>query len=220
MSRKKQFAIFGLGRFGSNLALTLEEMGYHVLGVDRDEAVAASLARRLTHVVSFDIRDTQAMYQAGISNFDTVVISSKNLEASLMATMLCKEMNIPEILVKAIDERHAEMAKKLGATNVIFSERDTARRTAFHLVSPHAVDRISLDANINIISMQAPEKLIGQSLMDANLRLDYNINVIAIKRGDTTLVTPPPNHVFRGEDRIFLLGTPASLARFEEAMNG
>ena len=127
---QKQFAILGLGRFGKNVALTLEEMGYEVLGVDKDETIVADLAEHLTRVVSFDIRDARALDQVGIANFDTVVIASKNLESSLMATMLCKERNISEIVVKAIDERHAKMAERLGATKIIFSERDMARRVA------------------------------------------------------------------------------------------
>ena len=218
MSSKKQFAVLGLGRFGGSLALALEDMGYHVLGVDRDEAVAANFAKVLTHVVSFDFRDAQTMEKVGIQNFDTVAIAAKNLEASLMATMICKEMGIGEIVVKAIDERHAEMARKLGATNVIFSERDTARRTALHLVSPHAVDHISLEGDISVIGLEAPKKLIGKSLMEAGLRAGYSVNVIAIRRGESTNVTPSPNFVFREGDRLFLVGTAHDLTAFEEAM--
>ena len=153
---KKNFAVFGLGRFGMNVALTLEEMGYDVLGVDKDENVVANLSEKLTRVVSFDIRDVRALKEAGIDNFDTVIIASKNLESSLMATMLCNEMNVSEIVVKAIDERHAKMAQQLGATQVIFSERDTARRVAINLVSTNSVDFISVDVDINILSLDVP----------------------------------------------------------------
>ena len=112
----KNFAVLGLGRFGRNVAITLEELGYNVLGVDKDENIAAEVADKLTKVVSFDVRDAHALREVGISDFDVVIIASKSLEASLMATMLCKEFNVGEIIVKAIDERHAEMAKRLGAT--------------------------------------------------------------------------------------------------------
>ena len=91
MAGKRQFAVLGLGRFGISAAQTLEEMGYEVLGVDMDENLVSSLAESLSQVVSFDMRDARAMDQVGIGSFDTVIIASKNLEASLMATMLCKE---------------------------------------------------------------------------------------------------------------------------------
>ena len=214
----KNFAVFGLGRFGRSVALTLEEMGYNVLGVDRDETITASLAETLTRVVSFDVRDAKALREAGIADFDAVVIASKNLESSLMATMLCKEMGVPEIVIKAIDERHAEMAKRLGATKVIFSERDTARRLALSLISDNAVDYMEIDANIKVLSLPAPKNLIGKNLIEANLRAAYNVNIIAIIRGNETIVTPPPNHVFAEGDKIFVTGTPVALAEFERNM--
>ena len=153
---KKNFAVLGLGRFGRNVALTLEQMGYNVLGVDKDEAIAAEMAESLTEVVSFDIRDAHSLREVDIANFDVVVIASKSLEASLMATMLCKEFGVNEIVVKAIDERHAIMAEKLGATRIIFSERDTARRLARSLVLGNAADLMEIDKDMGVLSMNAP----------------------------------------------------------------
>ena len=213
MAKEKQFAVLGLGRFGKYVALTLEEMGYEVLGVDRDENIVADLSESLTRVVSFDIRDARSLDQVGISNFDTVVIASKNLESSLMATMLCKERNISEIVVKAIDERHAEMAKRLGATKIIFSERDTARRVAKHLVS--AVDYIELDTDINILNLDVPQKFIGKNLIELNLSSAYNVNIIAIISNGKTIVTPEPKHIFTEGDKIFVIGSASALSNFE-----
>ena len=218
MPNKKQFAILGLGRFGSNVALTLEKMGYEVLAVDKDENVVEDMSENLMHVVNFDIRDARALDQVGISNFDTVVIGASNLEASLMATMLCAERNISEIVVKAIDERHAEMAKKLGATKIIFSERDMARRVAMLLVSKNAVDYIEIAANINVLSLDAPKKIIGKNLIESNLRSANNVNIIAIIRNNRTIVTPPPSHIFATGDKIFVIGTQAALSKFEQSM--
>lgn len=216
---KKNFAVFGLGRFGLNVALTLEEMGFDVLGVDKDENVVANVSERLTRVVSFDIRDARALKEVGIENFDTVVIASKNLESSLMATMLCNEMNVPEIVVKAIDERHAKMAEQLGATQVIFSERDTARRVAINLVSTNSVDFISVDVDINILSLNVPPQLIGKNLIESNLRAAYNVNLVAIaaKTGEK-IVTPPPQRKFVEGDKLFVIGTAAALSNFERGM--
>lgn len=216
---KRNFAVFGLGRFGLNVALTLEEMGFDVLGVDKDENVVANVSERLTRVVSFDIRDVRALKEVGIENFDTVVIASKNLESSLMATMLCNEMNVPEIVVKAIDERHAKMAEQLGATQVIFSERDTARRVAINLVSTNSVDFISVDVDINILSLNVPPQLIGKNLIESNLRAAYNVNLVAIaaKTGEK-IVTPPPQRKFVEGDKLFVIGTAAALSNFERGM--
>ena len=216
MSDKKQFAVLGLGRFGRNVALTLEKLGYEVLCIEKDEDTAAHMSEILTNVVIFDIRDAQALDQVGISNFDTVVIATTNLESSLMATMLCNERHIHEIVVKAIDERHAKMAKKLGATKMIFPERDTARRVASQLISNNIVDYMEIAADITILSLDAPKKFIGKNLIESNWRGIYNVNVIAIIRNNQTIVTPPPSFTFQANDKIFIIGSQAALSKFEQ----
>lgn len=213
---KKNFAVLGLGRFGRNVALTLEQMGYNVLGVDKDENIAEEMAESLTKVVSFDIRDAHSLREIGISDFDAVVIASKSLEASLMATMLCKEFGVEEIVVKAIDERHAVMAERLGATKIVFSERDTARRLARNLVLENPADLMEVDKDIGVLSMNMPKSLVGKDLIETNLRVEYNVNVIAIKNGDETLIPPPPNRKFQSGDKIFVVGTSDTLAKFEK----
>ena len=216
MSDKKQFAVLGLGRFGRNVALTLEKLGYEVLCIEKDEDTAAHMSEVLNNVVIFDIRDAQALDQVGISNFDTVVIATTNLESSLMATMLCNERHIHEIVVKAIDERHAKMAKKLGATKMIFPERDTARRVASQLISNNIVDYMEIAADITILSLDAPKKFIGKNLIESNWRGIYNVNVIAIIRNNQTIVTPPPSITFQANDKIFIIGSQAALSKFEQ----
>lgn len=218
MSKKKQIAVLGLGRFGQSAAVTLEEMGCEVLGVDKDENVIEKVSEKISRVVSFDIRDSRAFEQIGIENFDCVIISSKNLEASLMATMICEEKNISEIIVKAIDERHAEMAKKLGATQIIFSERDMGRRLALNLVSENAVDYIEIASEVKILSLKVPEKIIGKNLITSNLRAKFNVNVIAIVKNSETIVNPEPTHIFEENEKIFLVGNYSAIAKFESEM--
>ncbi len=213
---RKNFAVLGLGRFGKNVALTLEEMGYNVLGVDKDENVATELAESLTKVVSFDIRDEHALKEVGISEFDVVIIASKSLEASLMATMLCNELNVGEIIVKAIDERHAKMAERLGASRVIFSERDTARRLARSLTAKNIEELSEIDDNIRIIRVKVPEKLVGKNLINSKLRSDYGLNAIAIQSGKEMIISP--SYVFKAEDKIYLIGTNESLLKFEREL--
>lgn len=218
MKNKKQIAVLGLGRFGRSAAITLEEMGCEVLGVDKDENVIEQISDKISRIVSFDIRDARAFDQIGIENFDIVIISSKNLESSLMATMICEEKNIPEIIVKAIDERHAEMAKKLGATKIIFSERDMARRLAMNLISENAIDYIEIAADVKILSLDMPKKICGKNLITSNLRMKYNVNLIAIVKNSETTVNPEPTHIFEEDEKIFLIGTQDALINFEKEM--
>ena len=216
---KKNFAVLGLGRFGKNVALTLEEMGYNVLGVDIDELVATELAESLTKVVSFDIRDEHALKEVGISECDVVIIASKSLEASLMATMLCNELNVGEIIVKAIDERHAKMAERLGASRIIFSERDTARRLARSLTARNVEELSEIDDNIRIIRVKVPGKFVGKNLINSKLRADYGLNAIAIQSSKEMIIPPSLEYVFKSEDRVYLIGTNESLLKFERELD-
>lgn len=218
MKNKKRIAVLGLGRFGRSAAITLEEMGCEVLGVDKDEAVIEQLSEKISKIVSFDIRDSRAFEQIGIENFDVVIISSKNLESSLMATMICEEKNVPQIIVKAIDERHAEMAKKLGATQIIFSERNTGRRLAMHLISENVIDYIEIAADVKILSLDMPKKIIGKNLITSDLRKNFDVNVIAIMKNSEMTVNPEPTHIFEENEKIFLIGTQVALANFEKEM--
>ncbi|WP_295916964.1 TrkA family potassium uptake protein [Anaerovibrio lipolyticus] len=216
VNRKNQFAILGMGRFGISLAVTLEQMGYEVLCVDIDENVVSKLADQVSRIVSFDIRDSRAFDRAGMDSFDTVIISTKNLEASLMATMLCNERNIPDIVVKAIDDRHAVMAKKMGATRIVFSELEMAKRLALQLVTPNVKDYIEIEGDIKIINFNAPKELWNKNLVEANLRAQFGLNVIAIIHEEKTLITPPPTYKFCKGDKVFAIGSNEVLAKFKE----
>jgi len=215
MAKKKQFAVLGLGRFGSNVAISLEQMGYNVLGVEKDETIAAAMADKLTHVLICDIRNSHALEQAGIQNMDAVVIASKNLEASLMAAMICSEMNVPEIIVKAIDERHAEMAKKIGATRIIFSEKSTAKRLALHLVSDNVMDYLDIDGDIKILCLNIPSKYAGKNLIETGWRDKYQVAVIVVENQKETLISPPLTYKFEEGDKIFVIGSLDALSKFE-----
>ena len=136
-----------------------------------------------------------------------------------MATMLCKEFKVGEIIVKAIDERHAKMAKELGATELIFSERDTARQLARKLATKNSSDLKEIDDDIGILSLKVPQKLIGKNLIETNLRKVYNVNVVAIRSGNEMLVPPPPKHIFSADEKIFVIGTNDTLAKFERDMD-
>ena len=111
------------------------------------------------------------------------------------------------------------MAKKLGATEIIFSERDTARRLARRLASEYLSDLKEIDDNINVLSLKVPKKFVGKNLIDAKLHGEHNVNVIAIKSGEETFIAPPPNYVLGAGEKIFVVGTSDSLINFERNLN-
>lgn len=212
---RKQFAILGLGRFGASVAKTLTEMGYQALGVDLNASKVQKLSEVLTHVVTADAADEKTLKALGIGNFDVAIISIGNLGASMMCTMLCKDLGIPEVVVKAIDEQHGKMLDKIGADKVIYSEKDMGKRVAHNLVSSHIMDYIELSNDISLMSILVPQDLVGKNLIEANMRQIYKVNIVAIKNAHTTKVNPAPTEILNEGDEIIVIGEHAAVAKLE-----
>ena len=213
---KRQFVVLGLGRFGSSVALTLSEMGYQVLGVDSDEDIVQKLSDKLTHVVAGNIADMTVLKTLGIGNFDVAIISIGDLGDSLMCTMLCKELGVKKVVVKALDDQHGKMAARVGADNVIYSERDMGRRVAHNLVSSNIMDYIELSNDISLMSIKVPKPVRGKSLAESNSRHDYHVNVVAVKSQGKTVVNPLPQTILNAEDEIIVIGEHEAVADLEE----
>ena len=177
--REKQYAVFGLGRFGTSVALTLNELGYQVMGVDTDEDNVQRLAHELTHVA--DSSDERTLRSLGAQNFDVAVVAIGDLEANMLTTLLLKEIGVPMVVVKAINQVHGKMLKKIGADKIVYSERDMGQRVAHNLISNSIVDYIELSDTISLMSITVPPSLAGKNLIESNLRSRYNVNIVAIK---------------------------------------
>lgn len=213
-TRKQQFIVLGLGKFGRSVARTLHDMGHMVLCADQDEATVQRMSESVPHVMQLDIRDASALREIDIAQFDAAVIAVGDLESSLMCTMLCQEMGIKQIIVKAINERHGRMAEKLGATLLVFSERDTGRQIAHRLSLSHALNYIEIDKDIHIATLQAPKGILGKTLIEIDLRKNSNLNVIAVRSQDRTTLPPDPHYAFEEKDQLIVIGHQEDIAKF------
>jgi len=218
MSKKhKQFAVIGLGRFGSSVALTLARAGYEVLAVDSDEDKAQKISDEVTHVAVADTTDEAALKTLGMRNFDVVVVAiGEDVQANVLTTLLLKEMGVTHIVVKARNELHGKMLEKIGADRIVYPERDMGQRVAHNLVSTNVLDYIELSPNLSLVEINAPRSLIGKSLAEANLRAKYEMNVVAIKRAEKIIVPPHPSDKITSEDVLIVVGGIDGLQRLEE----
>ncbi|MBQ9376936.1 MAG: TrkA family potassium uptake protein [Schwartzia sp.] len=214
MAKAKQFAVFGLGVFGRTVALALSELGFEVLGVDANEEVVQSLADELTYVVTADITDEDAFRELGIAHFDAAVVAMSDLGASLMCTLLCREAGLQSIVVKAKNDRHGFMAERLGATEVIYPNVDMARRVAHNLASNNVMDYIELSDDISLISARVPPMAVGMSLAESDLRRNYDVDVVAIRKRSGLVVNPPSETVLDSEDELVIIGGALEVKRF------
>ena len=193
MSIKQTYAVFGLGRYGIAVAKELVESGAEVLAVDVDEDIVNEASLVLPYCKKADVTDAEVIKQLGIRNIDVVVISmASNLEASVMATVLCKEAGVKTVIAKCTNEMSQKVLSKVGADKVVFPESESGIRLAKNLVSAGFVDVIELSKEVSMIELDVRKEWEGKSLLELDLRKKYSINVIAIRIGDEVSIDIDP----------------------------
>ena len=216
--KKKQYVVLGMGRFGTSVARTLYGLGHDVLGIDKDEEIIQSLSNELTHIVAADVLDEETYRTLGLRNFDVAVVAVRDLEPSVMCTLMLKECGIPFIIAKASTALHGRMLEKIGADKVIYPERDMGIRVGHNLADSNIVDYIELVDNLSIMEIEAPKSMIGKSLSEAELRRLYKVTVVAIRRNGEMFVNPNPQSKIQEKDIMVILGTRECVKALETSM--
>ncbi|MHC1785957.1 MAG: TrkA family potassium uptake protein [Christensenellales bacterium] len=216
-TQKKQFVVFGIGRFGSALCRALSEMGHEVLAVDSNEEHIRAISPYVMQALQLNATDEEAMHSLGVRNFDAAVVSiGDNLRDSIMVTLMCKEMGAKYLLAKATDELHAKMLKKMGADRVVFPERDMGIRVAKTLVSPRVLDLISLTGDYTMADITAPGEWVGHTIQEIDIRKRYNVSVLVIHRAKEVLMNLTADTRIQKDDDLLLLGHRSDVERIEK----
>lgn len=214
MAKKKDFVIFGLGKFGQSVAYSLAEKGCDVLVIDQNEEIIQDASEIVTHAVQADVTDADALAALGIRNFDVAVIAiSNDMQSSIMSTILAKEMGVGYIVAKAQNEIHKRVLEKVGADRVIFPEREIGARIASSLTSKNFVDYIELSDDYSIAEVEVISEWKGKSLREIDFRQVYGINVIAIRQEEEMSITPNPDKELAGGDILIVIGNKENLEK-------
>ncbi|WP_027626875.1 potassium channel family protein [Clostridium lundense] len=217
---KKQFAVIGLGRFGTSVAKTLYALGNDVLAVDSDEDMVQNISDSVTHSVQADGTDENSLRSLGIRNFDVAVVTiGSDLQASVMATLLLKELGVKYIIAKANNELHAKVLYKIGADRVVLPERDMGVRVAHNLVSSNILDYIELSPDYSIAEIVSPKEWHGKNLKQLSVRANYGINVVAIKKDNDINVSPNAEDIIEPGDIVVAIGGAEELSRLENLIS-
>lgn len=214
--KSKQIVVIGAGRFGASFAEAAMELGHEVLLIDRDKERIDLLADTVTHAVQADVSQEGVLYELGISNFDLAVIAIvSNYQASIMSTLICKELGIPSIIAKARDEIHARVLVRIGADKTVFPERDSGIRLAHSLTNQTVLDYISLSDQFRILEIQPLHQWIGKSILENGIRSRYGLNVIAVKEKDELIINPDATTVIHAGTVLTVLGHAKHTGKFE-----
>lgn len=208
----KSFIIIGLGRFGSEAAISLSRQGCEVLAMDTNSDLVQQISDRVTQAVVGDARDKGVLRALDAKAFDCAIVAiGDSLADSVLATMNLKELNVPYIVAKAHDETHSQVLKKLGADRVVIPEKENAARLAKSLSSANVLDYIELSEDYGIIEISAPASWLGKSLLELNVRAKVGVTVLAVKRNTEITVSPTADFRMQKGDTLVVLGDAKAL---------
>lgn len=214
---KKEFAVIGLGRFGGSICRTLIEEGVEVMAIDKDESKVNEFASIASHAVIGNSTNESVLKNLGIRNFDHVIVAiGEDIQASILTTLMLKEMGVNKITVKAQNDYHEKVLSKIGADFIVHPERDMGKRIAYKIVSSNVLDYLELSDEHSIVEIVANEKLHGHTLIDLDIRANYGINIVAIKREKEVIVSPMAAEVIRNGDILIVIGSDEDINRFEK----
>lgn len=213
----KQIIVIGCGRFGTSVAKTLTKLGHDVMVIDNDPETVKELSEYVTSAVQMDAMDEASYKSVGIKNFDVAVVTiGSNIQASIMATVIVKDMGVPTVIAKAQNEIHGKVLKRVGADKVIYPERDMGVRVAYNLATPNILDVIEFSPDYSIIETVALEDWDCKSLKELKLSHTFGLTVIAIKTGETINISPFADDIIRKGDVVVVLGNNENLKKIKE----
>lgn len=211
---KKQYAVFGLGSFGESVAIALQDLGCEVIAVDDNMERIEDIANSVSYAMKADFGDPDVIRSLGTRNLDGVVVAvAENMESSIMATLVCKEIGVPYVIAKAKNDLHATVLRKIGADAVIFPEKEMGKRLAKNLMSANFADWIALSPDYSLVETVIPKNWIGKSLEELDVRKKYGINVVGIKVGEAVEVNLDPKKSLEDGIVMILVGANEALEK-------
>ena len=213
---KKSILVLGLGRFGMTLATTLCQMGQDVMAVDMDSTRVDMAKDRVTQAVQANISEERTISQLGVRNFDCVAVCVGNdIQASVLAVVMCKEYGAKQVICKASDQLHEKLLYKTGADKVFQPERESALRLARALASRSVLDYIDLSEEYSISEIRLPGSWAGKTLAQVNVRAVYGLSVIALRRNQQIVITLDPHAPLFAGDELIVIGTNRDIAKLD-----
>lgn len=204
---KHSVIVIGLGRFGTAAALELMKLGHEVLAVDRDETRVNDVAPEVTHAVQLDGADDDALRSIGAGEFQHAIVAiSSHTESSIFATMALRNLGVGNVVAKAGSALHGSILERVGATRVVYPEREMGERVAHAFEIRHVLDYLDVAPHFGIVKTRPPDSWVGRTLRDLELPTRLQLTPVALRRGDRVTVNPGPDEQLAATDELILIG--------------
>lgn len=213
-------AVIGLGKFGMAVATELAHAGEWVLGVDVDPAVAREAQAHLDEVLVGDATDRDGLLALGVGSVDVAAVAvGRRLATACRVVLHLADAGVPEIVAKVSSEDDGEILRRVGATRVVFPERDVARRLAGRLGSPNVLDYLAIATGVSVVELAPPESAVGRSLEQLDIGQRFGVQVLAIKEliPDRAVINPSADRVIKDSDLLIVMGPEAAIDRLRRA---
>ncbi len=208
------FAVIGLGSFGFNVAKTLHTRGQRVVAVDNDRDVVQAIKDFSHKAVLADATEMGTLEALELGSVDAAVVSlGQRIDSSILVVLHLKELGTPWIIAKALNEDHGKILEKVGASDVIYPEKEVAIRLGHKLAARNVVDYLPFTEGYSIVELAPPREFIGKTLRDLRIRNRFNVQVVAVKEVLTERVSlvPSPDFVVKDSDILILMGADGDL---------
>lgn len=213
----KNVIVLGIGRFGEATATKLYEKGIYVTAVDNNYKKIEKIANSVSSAIQADITEEVAMKSLGISNYDIAIIATgADLEASIQATLICKDSGIKQVIAKAISKSHARILTKIGADKIVFPELDTGERLAKMISGKNILDLTQFSSDYSLCEVKAKKEWIGKTLIELDFRNKYKVNVIAFKSRQNMILDFDPNLPIEKDDSLIVIGSNENADKLTE----
>lgn len=212
---RKEFVVIGLGRFGGSICRELVRLGADVMAIDSSSDRVEEFSKIATHAVIADSTDEEALKSLGIQNFEHVIVAiGDDIQASILTTLIIKELGVPQVTVKAQNDYHAKVLQKIGADLIVHPERDMGIRIANNIMSSNVLDYLELSDEHSIMEIKSNHRIAGYSIKDLDIRANYGINIIGIKRGEQIIISPSADEKILLDDILLVIGAVVDINRF------
>ena len=215
----RRFIVIGLGNFGSSVAESLYTEGHDVVAVDLDEEAVDRIASHVSRSAVGDGRDVDTLQQVGAGDADLAVISTgDDITASILATMALGDLGVEEVYVKVVSRNHARVMTRLGVSETVFPERESALNLASRLSDRSIVNYVHMSQDLGIQEMVVLGQWEGKSLRELSLRSRYGVSVIAIHNilTDEMAIPPDPDAPLKESDTLLVAGRDEALDRLAQ----
>lgn len=197
----------------------MAEQKLSVIAIDSNENKVDEVKPFVDKAIIADATDKGVLESLSLSGVDVVVVSlGEKIDASILVTYYLRELGVKEIIAKAISEDHAKILNIVGASQVIFPEKDMADRLANILERSSILDYFEIAEGYSIVEIAPPAPFVNRTLADLDLRNRYNVQVIMIKEivPERITVVPKATQLIKESDVLVLLGRDEDLDRLQQ----